>query len=777
MSHAALTRKKLEKKMLERISEIQGIGLLHDANAKPHTCRKATLIYGDNGRGKSTLATVLRSLSTGDASLLSHRKTLDGKLPSKVTLQFANGHQVTFANGAWSEQRPEVLVFDADFIERNVHSGGAVNTNHRKNLLEFALGEPAVAARAAADKATADAKKASEDVQSLSSQLAGYHSGMALVQFEKLAAVPDADTQLAALQAQINAAGNLNAISAKAVPSIVVEPTFDLGPVFSVLRTSLKDVHADAEKVVKGHLGKLGNNAAEGWISQGLQFGDGKSCPYCDQEIEGNDLIKAYQTHFNAAYGELKTKVTALNGTVSVATSETRVSAIVQSVATAAARASAWAEHVPTESFAFDPEPAEKALKELGEFLSELVRQKQGSPADAVGSPEDLAKAEQLWIAVLTPLKAVNAAITTAGNLISDYKGKLATANTATLQQQVLQLQSAKRRHQQVVVDLITSLGTARTAANTAEAVKKTERENLDTLMKATLSKYEKSINTLLRNFGASFSIEGMGANFRGGAARSEYGLLLRGKTVALEGGPPSFATALSEGDKRTLAFAFFVASTLADAKLSTRTIVVDDPMCSLDANRKQHTKAVLKRLHAGAAQLVVLAHDPYFLRDLRDAFLKADATAPISLFQLVLAANDYTSFGPLDIDKECESAYFQHHRVLNEFCDGVPGDSRAVAKAVRPMLEGYLHRRFPGLVPKSLLFGQVVIQIRDAEAPSPLVHAQNLVAELNEINDYAGQFHHETNAGADTVVVVAPELKTYVTRALHVVHRGEALA
>ena len=253
--------------MLERISEIKGIGLLHDANGKSHTCRKATLIYGDNGRGKSTLATVLRSLSTGDGSLIAHRKTLDGTSQPKVTLQFASGHQVTFANGSWSEQRPEVLVFDADFIERNVHSGGAVNTNHRKNLLEFALGEPAVAARGAADKATIDAKKAAEDVQSLSSQLAGHHSGMALGQFEKLAPVSDADTQIAALQIQISAAGNLNAISAKAVPSIVPEPTFDLAPVFSVLWTSLKDVHADAEKVIKEHLGKLGNNAAEGWIS------------------------------------------------------------------------------------------------------------------------------------------------------------------------------------------------------------------------------------------------------------------------------------------------------------------------------------------------------------------------------------------------------------------------------------------------------------------------------------------------------------------------------
>lgn len=763
--------------MLERISEIQGIGLLHDANGKSHTCRKATLIYGDNGRGKSTLATVLRSLSIGDASLIVQRKTLDGKLPPKVMLHFENGHKVNFVSGAWSEQRSEILVFDADFIERNVHSGGTVNTNHRKNLLEFALGEPAVAARTEVEKATGEAKKASEDAQAIVSQLSGFHSGMTLTQFEKTAAVVDADIKLAAFQSQINAAGNINAISAKAVPIAVAEPVFDLEGVFSVLTISLKDVHADAEQVVKNHLAMLANDTAEDWLSQGLQFGNGKTCPYCAQAISDIDLIKAYQTHFNASYAELKEKVTALQAKIKTTTAKIKIDSMAQAVATSEAQASAWSEHVPTDPIVFNSEPAIKALQELNDLLSELVRLKQGSPAEAVGSPDDLAKAKKLWEAVLAPLKEANIAIKTAADLIGEYKGKLSATNTFSLQHQVEQIHAAKRRHQQNVIDLFVKLGAARNAAEAAEKVKKTSREKLDALMMSTLSKYEKSINVLLKNFGASFSIEGMGANFRGSAPRSEFCLQLRGKTVPLEGGPPSFTTALSEGDKRTLAFAFFVASTLADTKLSIRTVVIDDPMCSLDVNRKQHTTTVLKRILAGAAQLIVLAHDPYFLRNLRDTFLKADATTPISVFQLALATNDYTSFSTLDIDKECESAYFQHHRLLNDFCAGIPCDNRSVAKAVRPMLEGYLHRRFPGLVPKSLLFGQVVILIRDSMSPSPLVHAQNLVSELNEINDYAGSFHHDTNpGGADTVSIVAPELKTFATRALNVVHQGEAL-
>jgi wobble nucleotide-excising tRNase len=172
--------------LLKRIEAIQGIGLLHDANGKPHACQKATLLYGDNGRGKSTLAAILRSVSTNDPSLIESRKTIDGTLAAKVVLQFESGHKVVFSGGAWSEQRPEVSVFDSEFIERNVYSGSSVSTGQRKNFLEFALGEAAVSARLAVDQATVAARTASELVQSLTAQLSGHHAGRTLAAFTAL---------------------------------------------------------------------------------------------------------------------------------------------------------------------------------------------------------------------------------------------------------------------------------------------------------------------------------------------------------------------------------------------------------------------------------------------------------------------------------------------------------------------------------------------------------------------------------------------------------------
>ena len=756
--------------MLERIAAIQGIGLLHQANGKPHTCKKVTLIYADNGRGKSTLATIFRSVSTQNAALIATCKTVDGTLPPKVVLQFGSGHKVLFENGAWSEERPELVVFDAEFIGRNVHSGGSVNTDHRRNLLEFALGEAAVAARAAVDKATNESKVATDKVQSFVGQLSGYHSGLTLAQFEQLPQVSDIDAKIADLQKRLGAAGNVAAIQAKPVPKVLSEPSCDIDGLFAGLGLSLKDVHADAEKIVKQHIAKLGGKGAEIWLSQGRQFGNGNACPFCGQDISSNDLVHAYQTHFNAAYGDLKTKVTALQNAVTTGTAANIIDAFAQGIGVAVAQASAWAEHVPTQAISFDADTARVAMAAFREFVADLARRKNATPAEPLGTAAEKAKAVALWEQVLIPVRSANAAIKEAERLINGYKAQLSSDSVPQLQQQIQQLQATKRRYDPKVVELLGHLVAVRKIVVSADNAKKAARDGLDSLMTTTLSKYQTSINTLLKNFGASFSIKGMSANFRGNAPRSEYGLLLRGKDVALEGGPPSFTTALSDGDKRTLAFAFFIASTLEDPKLATRTVVIDDPMCSLDVNRRHHTRAVLRKLHSKAAQLIVLAHDAYFLRDLRDALQKENKAAAIASFQRAAAPNNYTNFAPLDIDKECESAYFQHHRLLNDYAAGNGGDLKAVAKAIRPMLEGYFLRRFPGLVPKGLLFGEIVALIRDAVTPNPLCHAQNLVDVLNDINDYAGQFHHDA---ADSVVIAAPELKTFVEKSLSLVHKG----
>ena len=216
-------------------------------------------------------------------------------------MQFGSGHKVTFLANKWSEARSEFMVFDADFVEKNVHSVGVVTTGHRKNLLQFALGEKAVAARIAEEKATDDARKAATAVQNVIGQLSGHHEGLALADFEKLSNVADADKQIEDLDKRIVAARSSALLLKRAVPAPIEVPSNEFAPIFTVLGTTIENVQDDAEAVVRTHITKLAKPGAEAWLSQAQTFDQGEVCPYFAQATSCIDLIMAYRTHFNAA--------------------------------------------------------------------------------------------------------------------------------------------------------------------------------------------------------------------------------------------------------------------------------------------------------------------------------------------------------------------------------------------------------------------------------------------------------------------------------------------
>ncbi len=64
--------------MISKILKLQNVGLLQDATQSGAVAlEQVTAIYADNGRGKSTLAAVLRACQLGDAGRLNARRTID----------------------------------------------------------------------------------------------------------------------------------------------------------------------------------------------------------------------------------------------------------------------------------------------------------------------------------------------------------------------------------------------------------------------------------------------------------------------------------------------------------------------------------------------------------------------------------------------------------------------------------------------------------------------------------------------------------------------------
>ncbi|MEA5618394.1 AAA family ATPase [Cronbergia sp. UHCC 0137] len=768
--------------MLKKILHIKNVGLFKDATCTSPAFNKVTLIYAENGRGKSTLASILRSCATNDTASISSRKTVDSDNAPEIKLFFDNGTsrpQPTFDGITWSCSYPDILVFDTEFINKNVYSGTEIAPNHRQGLLEFALalGEDAVQLKQKVENETQKASERGKEITIVERELNQYRGEMTLVKFADLESDPNVDEKINSLEKRFTTAKNRENLQRKASPELLREPQFNLEAFFKILSTTLEDIEKNAEETVSLHIAKHSDTHFENWLSQGQAFGSENNCPYCGQAIKNSDLIMAYKTHFNQAYKDIKFQVANLSLNIERRLSDAVVQELFVTVEKNQSIANEWTEHINIDSQKsnFDRDQLLCNFGEIRDLFNKLAQAKQQNPLESIGSDAENYQAISLWDKILFAVNTYNQSIRTSIDEIAVFKANLAGENIQQIQQEIEQLKRIKVRQEQNVCDLIQKWNDAKEAKKLHEIQKANARSSLDSLMTTTLEKYQIEINKLLEKFSALFQIEALRSDHVGGLPRSNYYLKVKDRDVMLSSdSAPSFSTALSEGDKRTLAFAFFMARLEDDPNLNKKIVVVDDPVCSLDLNRRNTTKTLLRNIGRKSAQLIVLGHDAYFLRDLRDDLKDRNVNISAQLLKINRVQNNYSNFSEFDIDGECASDYYKNYKSLDNFINnGQSVDVRTVARAIRPLLEGYLHRRFPGYVERRKLFGQIIGDVNVAPSTNPLSYLKPLVTELHEINDYAGKFHHDTNAAADTVHISDGELRSYAIRALNVIHKG----
>jgi len=105
--------KRLTPKQDPKEEEEWGIvGLLHDAVTRAKKFSKITILYGENARGKTTLATIFSSLAKNDPSIISVRETLDGTQTPEVELRINNTNHI-YQNGNWNQGCSNIIIFDS----------------------------------------------------------------------------------------------------------------------------------------------------------------------------------------------------------------------------------------------------------------------------------------------------------------------------------------------------------------------------------------------------------------------------------------------------------------------------------------------------------------------------------------------------------------------------------------------------------------------------------------------------------------------------------------
>ena len=123
--------------MVARINLLRNVGRFDNVAAGAHLpLEKLTLVYAENGRGKTTLAAVLRSLATGEAADINARKRLGAPADPHVVVSLDGGATATFQAGTWSATDPRLSIFDDEFVAENVCQGIAVDASQREALHE-----------------------------------------------------------------------------------------------------------------------------------------------------------------------------------------------------------------------------------------------------------------------------------------------------------------------------------------------------------------------------------------------------------------------------------------------------------------------------------------------------------------------------------------------------------------------------------------------------------------------------------------------------------------
>ena len=768
--------------MISKILKLQNVGLFLDATqGQAVPLARATAILADNGRGKSTLAAVLRACQLGDTARLKARKTIDVHNNPEVQLLLADGSRVEFTANAWNTTLPDIVVFDSEFVEMNVYSGFEVRADQRQSLLEFALGEQTVPLKRQIDQLTQDIETQTRRRTAAEKTLTGFASPYSVAQFIALKPLPDAQQRIDALQKRIEAAKNAQALVARKDPEVIPVIQFDVQEVFAILRATLPNIEAAAEAAVRAHLAKHKVPDFEDWISRGQQYVSGADCPFCGQPIGGIDLIQAYRSYFNTTYADLKRQIVKLQSEIERQLSDSRIEAVVSAANTNAARIEAWKDQLPITPPMIDREALMADLRRAREALLELVAAKQRAPLESMGSGEDAEAVQAALAKVNGAIGTYNTALQPVASEITGFKRKLSADNPTLISEEVERLKALQRRLLPEVRNVIGEYQSAGAERDRLITEKTKARQQLDTFMHETLQKYQRVINSLLTKLGAEFSIEALKPTYLGGGKpRTEYCICLRNKSVRLGSRSdlttaPSFATTLSDGDKRTLAFVFFVARLRADPNVGSKIVVLDDPVSSLDRNRRHQSIRIIADLAGRCRQLLILSHDPYFIRELRDCLARQNSTRiDLKVISIKRVQNGYSAFASCDLDDVCSSDYYRHHRLVADYVDGKSTvNTRDVAKAIRPLLEGYYHRRFPGKIPKGLMFGHIIALAAKATAGDPLANLQPLVQEMAEINDYAGRFHHDTNPDCETAQVVDAELLSFAKKVLKLIYEN----
>jgi len=756
--------------MLQEIRFIQSIGRFEEAkplqSARLGPC---TLIFGENGWGKSTIADIIRSLSTNNPAILAGRATLDVTAPQKAVLHVA-GQNAIIQDGAWTGPRPHVAVYDSSFINDNVYSGDIVSAEHLKNQYGLVVGEEGVWRVRRIVELDGENRENNKAITDIENELKTMMRAFAppAMQLDAFLALPprdDIDEAIAAQGLKVQQARRAKELKAAAEPAAYPVPT-DTEKFSALLHGSIDDVAADAVARVRAHVAAHQHHTGEAtmphesWLEAGMAFAGGENCPFCGQQLTDPTLIDAYKDIFSETY-----KHFGLDVQSAVATLTRYKNGDFRQVAAKTEEQNSHQFRYWQEAGKLTPADIEAAsaavtrMEQAAEALLALFSEKQANLTAAIVS-ERTAQALADWNAGRAYFVDNNAVIEGFNSTVRALKESIDPAALPSLENGLKALQAQRTRHEADACAAARRLEGFKQKKKDISAEKSRIRKELDEHGRTITTNLGTAINNYLKRLNAGFRIDYREPDYRGKEPSASYSILIREVPVAPRSGAgeidkPCFRNTLSAGDKSTLALAFFLAKVNADPKIAELIVVLDDPFTSLDHFRREFTANEIRKLCGKAMQVVVLSHEKTFLRLLWE---KIDQGKMKSI-ALQAGAPGITAITPFDIEAATQPRHVTERIQIEEFLEGEQHEPKYIRTRLRTVCEDFYRKGDPGLFHQAANLDEIIRVLQSA--PPDHVY-KGALDELKEVNEYSRGDHHAARPGNPSEEISVEELRHF---------------
>lgn len=766
--------------MISRLRLLRNVGVFDSVDAGANfALARLTLIYAENGRGKTTLAAILRSLATGDPIPIRERRRLAAEHPPHVVLDCDNGQQPVFRDDAWNHTLPKMAVFDELFVDQNVCSGLVVDPAHRHNLHELILGAEGVTLNQRLQELVDRINEHNRALHRKADAIPASERGaMSVDDFCALQARPDIDEAVQAAERNLAATREQQPIRNASLFDPVSLPGFDVDGINALLQQDLASLDTAAAGRVQRHLATLGHGGEE-WVADGFRRvqarapgAEAQTCPFCAQTLAGSPVITHYRAYFSEAYANLKQTVADTLIAVNREHDGDVPAGFERAVRVCGERRQFWSRFCDVPELPLDTAEITTGWRAAREAVVTVLQEKQAAPLERMSLSDDARAAIAAFETHRQGVADLRERLQQANGAIRRVKEQAAAGSPTALAAEVARLKAIKARHMLAIAALCTEYLNEKAAKATTERQREEAKRALRRHRRTIFLAYQSAINEYLERFNAGFRLHSVVARDTGSGPTCNYNIVINDTPVRVAGGTatpgePSFRTTLSSGDRNALALAFFFASLDQDHELANKIVVIDDPITSLDDHRSLTTVQEMRALATRAQQVIVLSHDKPFLCRVWE---NADREACVAL--AVVRDTNGSTIAQWNVNDDCLTEYDRQHARLREYVRANTDNSRQVARDIRHVLEGFLRRACPEHFRPGEVLGDFRCRIRDRDAVAPAILSTSAVKELDAIAEYANKFHHDTNPAWETEAINDTELRGWVERTLTFVRK-----